>query len=73
LLAEDVTDARLLDSAWRPAEAFHFLLLAQRQLLAGEADQALRTALLLPDYEDLLDPQEIYSLLGATFPPSYCI
>eukprot|EP01137_Pigoraptor_chileana_P013479 Opistho-2@67034 len=68
LLAEDATAAggggRSLDNAWRGAEAFHFFLLAQRQLHNGYIDAAMKTALLLCDYEDILDPTDIYSLIG---------
>lgn len=56
--------SRLIDQPWRGAEAYHFLLLAQRQLYAGNTDRALRTAQLLRDYEDILDPRITYSLIG---------
>jgi len=38
LLAEDVAaimDTKVIDGAWRGAEAYHFLMLAQRQLYTG--------------------------------------
>ena len=50
-------ESKGLDSAWRGAEAYHFWLLAHRQLYAGNVDLAMRTALNLRDYEDILDPQ----------------
>jgi WD repeat-containing protein 35 len=53
-----------MDNAWRGAEAYHFWLLAHRQLYNGNVDLAMRTALHLRDYEDVLDPLEIYSFLG---------
>ncbi|GFR48747.1 hypothetical protein Agub_g10705, partial [Astrephomene gubernaculifera] len=53
-----------VDSAWRGAEAYHFWLLAHRQLYGGNVDLAMRTALHLREYEDLLDPVEIYSFLA---------
>ncbi|KAA0185920.1 WD repeat-containing protein 35 [Fasciolopsis buskii] len=56
--------SRLIDQPWRGAEAYHFLLLAQRQLYAGNTDRALRTAQLLRDYEDILDPRITYSLIA---------
>lgn len=34
-----------IDSPWRGAEAYHFWLLAHRQLYSGNVDLALRTAL----------------------------
>ncbi|GAA50751.1 WD repeat-containing protein 35 [Clonorchis sinensis] len=56
--------SRLIDQPWRGAEAYHFLSLAQRQLYAGSIDEALRTAQLLRDYEDILEPRTIYSLIA---------
>ena len=38
-------DSRLIDNAWRGAEGYHFLLLAQRQLYEGFTDAALRTGI----------------------------
>ncbi|MBN3313719.1 WDR35 protein, partial [Atractosteus spatula] len=66
LLEEDATssDNRIIDSAWRGAEAYHFFLLAQRQLYEGYVDAAMRTALHLRDYEDIIPAVEIYSLLA---------
>ncbi|XP_023244868.1 WD repeat-containing protein 35 [Copidosoma floridanum] len=57
-------DARIVQEAWRGAEAYHFLLLAHRQLYNGEPGAALRTSLRLREYEDLLEPEPIYSLLA---------
>ncbi|VDP77467.1 unnamed protein product [Echinostoma caproni] len=70
--AEDVIEqignsrefGRLIDQPWRGAEAYHFLLLAQKQLYSGALDHALRTAQLLRDYEDILDPRVTYSLIA---------
>ncbi|XP_070284826.1 WD repeat-containing protein 35 isoform X2 [Myotis yumanensis] len=66
LLEEEVlsTTSRLTDNAWRGAEAYHFFILAQRQLYEGYADSALKTALHLRDYEDIIPAVEIYSLLA---------
>lgn len=36
---------QVLDSAWRGAEAYHYYMLAQRQLYAGNVGMALRTAI----------------------------
>jgi len=55
-----------LDSAWKGAEAYHFLLLAQRQLYAGYQQEAMRTALRLREYESVLSAEEIYSLVALT-------
>uniref|UniRef100_A0A667ZDW3 WD repeat-containing protein 35 n=1 Tax=Myripristis murdjan TaxID=586833 RepID=A0A667ZDW3_9TELE len=66
LLEEDAasTDNRVVDNAWRGAEAYHFFLLAQRQLYEGYMENAMRTALHLRDYEDIIPAVEIYSLLA---------
>ena len=34
----------MLDSAWRGAEAYHYYMLAQRQLYEGKVERALKTA-----------------------------
>ncbi|XP_072314070.1 WD repeat-containing protein 35 [Eucyclogobius newberryi] len=57
-------DNRILDNAWRGAEAYHFFLLAQRQLYDGYTENAMRTALHLREYEDIIPTVEIYSLLA---------
>ena len=67
LLEEDatsITDTKLIDNSWRGAEAYHFYLLSQRQLFDGYVDAAMKTALSVRDYEDIIDPADIYSLLG---------
>jgi hypothetical protein len=56
--------ARTLDAAWRGAEAFHFFMLAQRQLYAGSTAAALVTASRLAAYEDVLDPRDVHSLIA---------
>ncbi|NXU58811.1 WDR35 protein, partial [Turnix velox] len=66
LLEEDVLSStnRFVDNAWRGAEAYHFFILAQRQLYKGAVDAALKTAFHLRDYEDIIPAVEIYSLLA---------
>ncbi|XP_065296308.2 WD repeat-containing protein 35 isoform X2 [Dermacentor albipictus] len=69
LMSDDAKGAgtfQPLDQPWRGAEAFHFYLLAQRQLHEGFVDAAMRTALNLREYEDILDGSEIYALLALT-------
>lgn len=53
LLEEDATssDNRIIDTAWRGAEAYHFFLLAQRQLYEGYADAAMRTGTFYSCYQ----------------------
>jgi WD repeat-containing protein 35 len=53
-----------LDNAWHGAEAYHFWLLAHRQLYGGDPDGAMRTALHLRQYDDVLHPPDIYALLA---------
>lgn len=67
LLEEDAIatdESKIIDNAWRGAEAYHFFLLAQRQMYEGAIDAAMKTALRLCDYEDVLDPVSIHSLLA---------
>lgn len=49
---------------WRGAEAYHFCLLAHQQLYAGQVEAALRTALQLRKYDDVLDPGLVYAFLA---------
>ena len=37
--------SNIVDGAWRGAEAYHFLMLCQRQLYEGYVDAAMKTAL----------------------------
>ena len=46
LLTEDYSstaDAALVDNAWRGAEAYHFFMLAQRQLYSKQVEASLKT------------------------------
>ena len=46
LLLEDQAvsgDSGLLDTAWRGAEGYHLLMLAQRQLYNGEHEASMKT------------------------------
>lgn len=56
----------LAGSAWRGAAAYHYYLLAQRQLYGGRMDAAMKTSIRLAEYEDILDPRDIYSLIALT-------
>ncbi|XP_048590308.1 WD repeat-containing protein 35-like isoform X2 [Nematostella vectensis] len=67
LLEEDsmaTEESKVVDNAWRGAEAYHFFLLAQRQLYEGAIDASMKTALHLREYEDVMDASCIYSLLA---------
>lgn len=57
-------DAVLIEQIWHRAEGYHFMLLAQRQLNGGLMHSAVLTSLRLREYEDVLDPEEIYTLLA---------
>jgi len=63
---QSVASDRALESPWRGCEAFHIYLIAQRQLYEGQYEQAMKTALRLADYEDILDTQTIYSVIALT-------
>lgn len=45
LLEEDAasTDSHVVDKAWRGAEAYHYFLLAQRQLYNGSVEASMNT------------------------------
>ncbi|KAL1124025.1 hypothetical protein AAG570_001795 [Ranatra chinensis] len=69
LLIESFDDAngldyKTMDNAWRGAEAYHFFMLAQRQLYDGHAESAMITCLKLKHYDDIIGPEEIYCLLA---------
>jgi hypothetical protein len=59
-----VSDTQLIDHIWRPAEAYHFYILAQQQFKSNNAEGALRSALVLTEYDDILPVQTIYNLIG---------
>jgi WD repeat-containing protein 35 len=55
---------KTLDNPWRGAEAYHFYLMAQRQLYNGDYESALKTSIRLGEYENVLDTRDIYSLIA---------
>mmetsp|Transcript_8487 Transcript_8487/g.12312 ORF Transcript_8487/g.12312 Transcript_8487/m.12312 type:complete len:122 (+) Transcript_8487:285-650(+) len=55
---------RILDSAWRGAAAYHYHMLAHRQLYVGQAESAMYSSIRCSEYEDVLDPVDIYSLIA---------
>jgi len=54
---------------WRQAEAYHFWILAHRQLYEGQFEYASRTSLILEEYEDVIDLAHTQSLIAMA---SYC-
>ncbi|CAB3360361.1 Hypothetical predicted protein [Cloeon dipterum] len=60
-----VTDPLLgIENPWRGVEAYHYLMLSQRQLYRGFTDAALKTALQLQQYENILDPETVYCVIA---------
>ncbi len=55
---------KILNNPWRGAEAWHFYLLAQRQLYQAEYKYALKTALKLYEFEMELDVKKIYTIVA---------
>eukprot|EP00760_Papus_ankaliazontas_P001905 PhM_4_TR10728/c0_g1_i1/m.13047/K19674/WDR35, IFT121; WD repeat-containing protein 35 len=53
-----------LQNPWHGAEAYHFFMLCQRQLYESNIEAALITAMRLVNYDDVLNPVEVYSLLA---------
>lgn len=70
MLNDDTTsfdDTKLLDQAWRGAEAYHLFLLSQKQLYQGYVDAAMKTAYHLQEYDDVMDISDSHSLIGKYF------
>ena len=57
---------RAIDNPWRGAEAYHFLILTNKQLYAAKFEAAMKTALNLRDYEEYIPSQDIYSIVALT-------
>ncbi|CAI8031963.1 WD repeat-containing protein 35, partial [Geodia barretti] len=60
----EAVDSSLVDNAWRGAEAYHFFMLAQRELYSGAQETSLKIALYLRDFEDVLPVHDLYCLLA---------
>uniref|UniRef100_A0A8R1E757 Uncharacterized protein n=1 Tax=Caenorhabditis japonica TaxID=281687 RepID=A0A8R1E757_CAEJA len=56
--------SRIFENTWRGAEAFHYIMLAQQHFFEDRIEDALQTAVVLSDYEEYLDPAEIYSMIA---------
>ncbi|KAI5701658.1 hypothetical protein M8J75_011810 [Diaphorina citri] len=50
--------------AWHRVEAYHFCMLAQRQLLMDKPEWALSSGLTLRQFEDILSSEQIYSIIA---------
>ncbi|BES89664.1 WD repeat-containing protein 35-like [Nesidiocoris tenuis] len=57
-------DFKVIDGAWRGAEAYHFYMLAQRQLYEGHFVEATITSLCLKSYGDIISVDEVYCLIA---------
>jgi len=55
-----------ISAAWRGAEAMHLWLLSHRQMYEGAPEMAMRTAMNLWEYEDILGTVRINSLIALT-------
>ncbi|KAG5510843.1 hypothetical protein JKF63_07915 [Porcisia hertigi] len=68
LLSKDrsAVSERTLDAAWRGAEAYHFLLMCQQQIVDKNFKVALVLAMRLMEYDDLVAPVDSYSLIALT-------
>lgn len=58
--------SKAFGNAWRGAAAYHYYMLAQRQLYEGRVDASMKTSMKLCEYDDILEPRDIYSLLCLT-------
>jgi WD repeat-containing protein 35 len=58
--------SRAFANAWRGAAAYHYYMLALRQFYAGNLDAAMKTSIKLCEYDDIIQPRTIYSLLCLT-------
>ena len=58
--------SRAFGNAWRGAAAYHYYMLAQKQFYAGKLDAAMKTSIKLCEFDDILKPRDIYSLLCLT-------
>ncbi|CAI5455549.1 unnamed protein product [Caenorhabditis angaria] len=59
-----IEESRVIENAWRGAEAFHLICVAHQHFYEERPSDALRTAIILTEYEDILDVNEIYSMMA---------
>lgn len=55
--------SRAFANAWRGAAAYHYYMLSLRQFYGGNYDGAMKTSIKLCEYDDIIHPRTIYSLL----------
>ncbi|XP_018578851.1 WD repeat-containing protein 35 isoform X2 [Anoplophora glabripennis] len=60
------SDPLFYETAWKGAEAYHYYMLAQRQLYSGKLHDALCIAYKLQDYTDFIPESDVYALLTLT-------
>uniref|UniRef100_A0A7S1DNR8 IFT121-like TPR repeats domain-containing protein n=2 Tax=Hemiselmis andersenii TaxID=464988 RepID=A0A7S1DNR8_HEMAN len=59
-------DNKILNNAWRGVEAMELYIKAHEKLYAGQVDAAMKFAQPLENYDDILDPVDIFSLIALT-------
>ncbi|CAG9463207.1 unnamed protein product [Pedinophyceae sp. YPF-701] len=65
-------DLAEVNNAWHGAQAYHFWLMAHRELYLGNYREAIFPAAVLPQYEDVLGGHQVASLLALTGLYSSC-
>lgn len=60
---------KAVESCWRRAEAFHFLIRAHEMLYKGDMDKAMNCALRAAENDDVVNPKQAWSLVAVT---TYC-
>jgi WD repeat-containing protein 35 len=66
MLSEEklAVEVSAMDNIWRGAEAYHYYILAQKQFYQGMPDAAVITCTTLCQYQDIIDPVKIFSLMA---------
>lgn len=64
--------SKFLDAPWRPAEAWHYFILAQQQFHQGKLAAVMATAVKLQDYTDVLDEEAVFSMLALASAVNKC-
>ncbi|XKL59501.1 hypothetical protein PGB90_000517 [Kerria lacca] len=61
---DSIRNIKLLDNPWHYAEAYHILMLSQFLLINGNTESALHCSVRLRNYNDVLNPQQVYSIIA---------